>query len=137
MSAPGTHHDRDYRGNLDQQRERAEAIGEYEPDELRLGWEQDHQEDIAAERRGVSPKLSMNTNITRAGMPITIRWDHSMGCYRVDAPNLAETGPVQVFTAEEIRAALGRTHMRVGGDVVDAADAIGRVYTELGLERAA
>jgi hypothetical protein len=61
VSGPDPYRGRDYRGNLDQQRERAEAIGEYEPDELRLGWEQDHQEDLQAERRGIEPKLSMRT----------------------------------------------------------------------------
>jgi hypothetical protein len=62
VNGPDTYHGRDQsRSNLDQQRERDEALGFYEPDELRLGWEQDLQDDLAAERRGVKPKLSMRT----------------------------------------------------------------------------
>jgi hypothetical protein len=33
--------------------------------------------------------------------PLTIRWDESMGCYRVSEPNFAADGPVRVFREED------------------------------------
>jgi hypothetical protein len=72
VSGPSIYHGRDQRrSNRDQQRERDEPCGLYEPNEPRVWWEQDHQDDVAAERRGVEPKLRlrparMNTNLRMA-----------------------------------------------------------------------
>lgn len=57
------------------------------------------------------------------------RMDDVLGQNAVEAP--------QVFTAQEVREALQRTSSHFAGDHVNAGVAVGRVYVELGLERAA
>lgn len=68
MSGPDTYLGRDYGSHQAQTRELEELRGYREPDERAVDWEQDLQDDLAAERRGVKPKLSMrpaqiNTNL--------------------------------------------------------------------------
>jgi hypothetical protein len=61
MSGPDTYLGRDYGSHAQQTRELEELQGYREPDERLTDWEQDLQDDLAAERRGVKPKLSMRT----------------------------------------------------------------------------
>jgi hypothetical protein len=61
VSGPDTYLGRDYGSNRRQAEELEERRGYREPDERAVDWEQDLQDDLAAERRGVKPKLSMRT----------------------------------------------------------------------------
>lgn len=71
MSGRDTYLGRDYGSHARQVQERQELLGFYEPDERAVDWEQDLQDDLEAERRGVEPKLGvrptrMNTNLRMA-----------------------------------------------------------------------
>jgi hypothetical protein len=71
VSGRETYLGRDYGSHAEQTRELEELRGYREPNDRAVDWEQDHQDDLAAERRGVKPKLrlrpaQMNTNLRRA-----------------------------------------------------------------------
>jgi hypothetical protein len=71
VSGRDTYLGRDYGSHARQVEELEERRGYREPDDRAADWEQDLQDDLAAERRGDKPKLHMrparmNTNLRMA-----------------------------------------------------------------------
>jgi bacterioferritin-associated ferredoxin len=54
--------------------------------------------------------------------PLTIRWDESMGCYRVSEPDFASNGPERVYREGDMQAALDEIERLKAADEGIAAD---------------
>lgn len=71
MSGPDTYLGRDYGSHAEQTRELEEVRGYREPDERAVDFEQDLQDDLAAERLGITPKLGLPDSHQRGEAAVT------------------------------------------------------------------